>query len=407
MKNSACIILLTIPILFSFAGPDFRIKKVVIDAGHGGKDPGCSGASAKEKDVCLSIALNLGKYISEHFKEVEVIYTRKTDIFPSLHERAKIANDNKADLFICIHANSASSVQVCGTETYVMGLHVSEANLEVAKRENSAILMEDNYKMQYEGFNPNSDESYIAISLLQNTYLEQSLNFASKIQKQVAGMHRYDRGVKQAGFLVLYRTAMPSVLIETGFLTNKEEEKFLADTANQAKVAFAIFEAFKEYKQEMEKNSTPQENAGKPKLKEENDTANQPLKVEKKPEEKNTSENNHTVSGHQPVEKTGKENGVAEKTEADDLIFKVQVASSVKKLPKNSEKFRGLDYIVEYMDGSTYKYVTGNEKTMENAALLQKKLKEKGHTDAFVVAFYKEKRITLAEANKILKNRYN
>lgn len=401
MKNSACIFLLTISVLFSFAGPpDFRLKKVVIDAGHGGKDPGCLGASAKEKEVCLSIALNLGKYISDNFNDVEVIYTRKTDIFPSLHERAKIANDNKADLFICIHANSAKSAQVYGTETYVMGLHVSEANLEVAKRENSAILMEDNYKMQYEGFNPNSDESYIAISLLQNTYLEQSLNFASKIQKQVAGLNRHNRGVKQAGFLVLYRTAMPSVLIETGFLTNKEEEKFLADSANQAKVAFAIFEAFKEYKYEMEKNSTSQENTANPELKEQEEEKNQPLKADITPDKKNTGENHPKAN----EEKNGKENGIANK-EDDSLIFKVQIASSAKKLPKNSEKFRGLDYIVEYMDGSSYKYVTGNEKSLENAAMLQKKLKDKGYSDAFIVAFYKEKRITLAEANKILKNR--
>lgn len=403
MKYSAFILFFTAQAFFSFAGPpDFRIKKVVIDAGHGGKDPGCHGASAKEKDVCLAIALNLGKYISDNYKEVEVIYTRKTDIFPSLHERAKIANDNKADLFICIHANSAKSTQVYGAETYVMGLHVSEANLEVAKRENSAILMEDNYKMQYEGFNPNSDESYIAISLLQNTYLEQSLNFASKIQKQVAGLNRYDRGVKQAGFLVLYRTAMPSVLIETGFLTNREEEQFLADSSNQSKMAFAIFEAFKEYKNEMEKNSASPELVKSGQNKEKKNEDGQPLVADIK-QEKNIIENNHSsVLNHQPVETVKKEENIYKKNEAELVIFKVQVASSAKKLPKNSDKFRGLDYIVEYMDGSTYKYVTGNERSVESATMLQKKLKEQGHPDAFIVAFYKEKRITLAEANKIL-----
>lgn len=392
MKECACILFFSVSVLYLLATPpEFRIKKVVIDAGHGGKDPGCHGASAKEKDVCLSIALNLGKFITENFKEVEVIYTRQTDIFPSLHERAKIANDNKADLFICIHANSAKSPQVFGTETYVMGLHVSEANLEVAKRENSAILMEDNYQLQYEGFNPNSDESYIAISLLQNTFLEQSLNFASKIQKQIGEIQRHDRGVKQAGFLVLYRTAMPSVLIETGFLTNKEEEKFLADSVNQSKTAFAIFEAFKEYKNEMEKNSTSQENTVKSKKKE----------TEKKEEDKHPLTGDKHPNGKAQNPKN--ENGIPEKNEAEIVIFKVQIASSAKKLPMNSEKFRGLDYIMEYMDGSAYKYVTGNEKSMDNAALLQKKLKEQGHPDAFVVAFYKEKRITLAEANNILK----
>lgn len=368
MKIYSCIVFFTVNFLFSFAEtPEFRIKKVVIDAGHGGKDPGCLGASIKEKEVCLSIALNLGKYIAENFSNVEVIYTRKTDIFLELHERAKIANDNKADLFICIHANSGPA-SVFGTETYVMGLHKSEANLEVAKRENSAILMEDNYKVQYEGFDPNSDESYIALSLLQGAHFEKSLNFASKFQKQMSRLDRHNRGVKQAGFLVLYRTAMPSVLIETGFLTNKEEEKFLADSVCRAKMAYTIFEAFKEYKNEMEKN-----------FHEENVVIENP-KQEKELLKKEESE----------------------KIETDQLIFKVQVASSPKKIPKNAERFRGLDYIVEYMDGTSYKYVIGNEKSISEATLLQKKIKEQGYSDAFVVAFYKEKRITLAEANKIL-----
>lgn len=403
MKRSAFIFFLILNVVFSLANsPDYRIKKVVIDAGHGGKDPGCLGASSKEKDICLSIALNLGKFISENLKEVEVIYTRSTDVFPTLHERAKIANDNKADLFICIHANSSKSPHVFGAETYVMGLHVSEANLEVAKRENSTILMEDNYKIHYEGFDPNSAESYIALSLLQNTYLEQSLNLASKIQKQFAELKRADRGVKQAGFLVLYRTAMPSVLIETGFLSNPDEEKFLADSLEQVKVAFAIFEAFKDYKNEIERGFSGKSQEEKPKQKgevknEKKDTTPEigfNLK-ETKPESNLPPEVKKEDKGNEKKEEN------REATKNGIVVYKVQLASSSKKLDLKSEKFKGIDRVDEYIDGGVYKYVTGSEKSMERAAALQKNLKANGHPDAFMVAFYNEKRITLAEANKI------
>ncbi len=363
--------------------PGYKIKKIVIDAGHGGKDPGCHGASTNEKDVCLSVALNLGKLISENLPEVEVIYTRSTDMFPTLYERAKIANDNKADLFICIHANSAKSPKVFGTETYVMGLHVSEANLEVAKRENSAILMEENYKNQYEGFDPNSDESYIALSLLQNTYLEQSLNFASKIQKHIGEIKRYDRGVKQAGFLVLYKTAMPSVLIETGFLTNKEEEIFLSDSANQYKMSYLIFEAFKEYKNELEKNSLNSSNGKK--------------------NEKELSVKNENLIDSTAVKEPQKKT----MTENEEVVYKVQISSSAQKIPLTSGKFSNIDLITEYFDGVSYKYLAGKEKTLECAGSLQKVLKDKGFKGAFIVAFCGEKKISLEEASKISRSSNN
>ena len=243
----------------------FGIKTVVIDAGHGGKDPGCLGiTTTMEKDIALAIALKLGKYIEEKIPDVKVIYTRKTDIFLELDERAAIANKNKADLFICIHCNTACSIskktkkKVCneeifGTETYVMGLHKTNANLNVAKRENESILLEKNYQKRYDGFDPNSETGYILLTMQQNTYLKQSLNFATKIQKQVkekAG--RADKGVQQAGFLVLWRTAMPSVLIETEFLSSTESEKFANSEPGQDKLARAIFSAFRQYKDEVE-----------------------------------------------------------------------------------------------------------------------------------------------------------
>ena len=237
----------------SFTGKPrkYEIKTIVIDAGHGGHDTGCLGTTGKEKDIALEISLKLGKLIQDNFPDVKVIYTRKTDVFVELHERAEIANRNKADLFICIHANSGGAAY--GTETFVLGLHRAEENLAVSRRENSAILMEKDYKTKYDGFDPNSAEANIIFRLYQSTYLQQSLLFASKVQDQLndfAG--RINRGVKQAGLLVLARTSMPGVLIETGFLTNKLEEKYLLSTRGQNQIAFSIYRAFKEYKIDME-----------------------------------------------------------------------------------------------------------------------------------------------------------
>lgn len=237
---------------------------MVIDPGHGGKDPGCHGDKYKEKDVALAVALKLGNYIEENMKDVKVVYTRKTDVFVELQERAEIANRAKADLFICVHCNSACvrdkklKRDVCneeanGAETYVMGIKNEKGKLDVAKRENSAILLEDNYVKKYNGFDPNSDESYIIMSMFNDVYLTQSLSFASKVQKQYgtkAG--RVDKGVKRASLWVLWRTYMPSVLTEIGFLTNPEEEHFLGSAKGQDYIASGIFRAFREYKDELE-----------------------------------------------------------------------------------------------------------------------------------------------------------
>jgi N-acetylmuramoyl-L-alanine amidase len=231
---------------------EFKIKTVIIDAGHGGKDPGTHGARLNEKDIVLKIALKLGEYIEKNYPEVKVIYTRKTDKFIELDGRAEVANKNKADLFISIHANAISNSKTYGTETWVMGLHKSEANLAVAKRENSVILKEDNYEEKYQGFD-NSTESIIMMSLIQNAYLESSVKLADKIEKQFKSKAgRNSRGVKQAGFIVLYKTSTPSVLVEVGFLTNPTEEKFLGTDSGQDLIASGIYRAFKEYKSEVE-----------------------------------------------------------------------------------------------------------------------------------------------------------
>ncbi len=233
----------------------YKVKKVVIDAGHGGKDPGCHGKSSKEAEVALKVALALGTRIHEEMSDVKVIYTRDKNEFVELHDRAGIANKNNADLFISIHCNSGNP-KANGHETYTMGLHTSQGNLEVAKRENSVILQEDNYLEKYDGFDPNSPIAHILFSNFQNAFIDNSLHFASKVEdhlEEKAG-HK-SRGVKQAGFLVLWKTTMPSALIEIGYLTNAEEEKFLIDKENQNNIAEGIFTAFKEYKTLMEKTN--------------------------------------------------------------------------------------------------------------------------------------------------------
>lgn len=237
----------------NYINTEFKVDVVVIDAGHGGKDSGTRGKKILEKDVALKIALKVGHYIESNVPGVKVIYTRKTDTYISLDERANIANRANADLFICIHANSMPGGRALGTETYVMGLHKDESNFEVAKRENSVILMDKDYKERYEGFDPDSPESYILFSLTQSAYQESSLLFAQKVEDQFKHrVGRHSRGVKQAGFVVLWRTTMPSVLIETGFLSHPTEEQFLAQERGQDLIASGIYRAFKEYKSEVE-----------------------------------------------------------------------------------------------------------------------------------------------------------
>lgn len=239
---------------FKYTGPsNYQINTVVIDPGHGGHDPGCLGHSSREKHIVLSIGKYLAAGLKAQFPNLNVIMTRSSDVFVPLHERASIATENKADLFISLHCNAFSRTAAQGTETYVLGLHATEENLEVAKRENEAILLEDNYKENY-GYDPNSPEAHIMFSMFQNAFLEQSISFAEKVQGQAknqAGMK--DRGVKQAGFLVLRYATMPSVLVETGYLTNSNDEAFLMTVGGQMQMANAIQDAFGEYKREMER----------------------------------------------------------------------------------------------------------------------------------------------------------
>lgn len=255
-KVKMLFLLISITVLFSFTekeNVEYKVKTVVIDAGHGGKDPGTHGKNTKEKDIALAVALKVGAYIKEFLPDVKVIYTRTDDHFLELHERAAIANNNKADLFISIHANAVSKPEIYGTETYVMGLDKLDRNFEVAKRENSVILLEENYQETYQDFDPGSPESYIVFSLTQNAYLENSLLFAQFVEREFgtrAG--RKSRGVRQAPFQVLWQTSMPSVLVEIGYLTNEKEEIDLNNPSVQGNIASGIFRAFRDYKEYLE-----------------------------------------------------------------------------------------------------------------------------------------------------------
>ena len=359
----------------------FGVKVVCIDAGHGGHDGGCQGPNSSEKDVALAIALKLGKHIEDNFPDVEVVYTRKTDVYLKLWERAAVANKAKADLFICVHANAADSKSALGTETFVMGLHKSEANLKVAKRENSSILLEEDYKTKYSDFDPNSPESYIVLTMRQNAFIDQSLNFAAKIQVQFTDrVGRKNRGVKQAGFLVLHQTNMPSVLIETGFLTNKEEEKFLTSNIGQDYMASAVYRAFKAYKEEIE--------------------AKQKVEIQKQEEVKQKPEVKVDPKEDKKEKKRNKKN--KGKVEFEKGVnFKVQIAMSSKLLELKPENFNGVEGVGIYKAGGLYRYVVGKKRNMTEANRLQLQLRAKGFKDAFVVAFSDGERISVSEALKL------
>lgn len=256
MKKKTWIITLSLLVLLSAFKPlgvhKLNVKTVVIDAGHGGHDAGCMYGGAKEKEVTLSVALKVGAQIKTLMPDVKVIYTRQTDEFIELWERAGIANRNNADLFVSIHCNANKKLEVFGTETFAMGLHKTEGNLDVAKRENEVILLEKDYQEKYEGFDPNSPEAHIYFSFMQGAYLEQSLKVANTIEENFKKINRTSRGVKQAGLMVLWRSKMPSVLIETGFLSNKNERSFLTSEEGQDALAKSIALSIQEYKSKLE-----------------------------------------------------------------------------------------------------------------------------------------------------------
>ncbi len=367
---------------------------MVIDAGHGGHDSGCLGKKSKEKDIALGIALKLGQYINDKFPDVKVIYTRKTDEFVELFERANIANNAKADLFICIHCNSAcyydkkKRKDVCntetnGVETWVMGLHKTEANLEVAKRENEVVLLEKDYTKQYDGFDPNSPEANIIFSLYQNTFLDQSLRMAGYVQQEMKSKGLDSRGIKQAGFLVLYKTTMPSILIETGFLSNPEEEKYLSSSKGQEESASAIFRAFKSYKQSVETNKTLN---AVPDISEMDD--------------KPVNDSSPEVKKVAPKEKDAQPN-----VDSRQVFWAVQFYASPSKISLKSSKFEGIKDVREELEKKVFKYTSGQFGKVEDAISLQAKLRKIGFKDAFVVGYYNDKKVSFKEASELSKGK--
>jgi len=383
-------------------GTGYKLRTVVIDAGHGGNDPGCLGEVINEKSVALGIAMKLGKYINENFPDVKVVYTRNTDVFIPLTDRARIANEVKADLFISVHANANPKREPYGTETYVMGVGTDmDRNTDIVKtRENSVIFLEKDYKKNYDGMDPNDPASEIIANMIQKEKLDQSLYLASRVQTQFeTRMKLLNRGVKQRVLYVMYRTVMPSILVETGFLTNKEDEKYLSSEKGQAYVASCIFRAFRMYKMQAEGRTSAEIKAA-----EEADFAKQSAEIGKMPETLSVlagKVNVDTVKAPVETVATPKESKkIPEDT--SDLIFKVQLTSSSKKIELTSPKFKGLDHVQVYEGDGSFKYTAGKCKSMAEAAKLQKKAMEIGFKDAFVVAFYRGQRVSMKRVNEIM-----
>ena len=351
---------------------------VVIDPGHGGRDPGAIGKRGKEKNINLNVALKLGKLIQDNCKDVSIVYTRDKDTFVGLDRRAQIANNAKADLFISIHTNSvARGRTVRGTETYTLGLHRTEDNLEVAKKENAVILIESDYEQRYAGFNPNSSESYIIFEFLQDKNMEKSVQLATLIQRQFkTTAKRIDKGVHQAGFLVLRETTMPGVLVELGYISTPDEERYLLTESGTDALAQSIYRAFIKYK---EQNGSPIARRNEP------PTVLETPKTSPQPEKK------ASASPKKQQQKSEKP------------IFKIQILTSDKKLSANNKQFKGLSPVSYYQEKGMYKYTYG-ESTDYNKVLRTKRQIEKKFKGAFIIAFKNDKKVDVNQAIKEFKN---
>ena len=322
---------------------------VVIDPGHGGKDPGAVGSSSREKDIVLSVGLKLGKLIESNHPDVNVLYTRNRDVFVPLNQRASIANKARADLFISIHCNALDRRRASpqGVETFVLGLHRSKDNLDVAKKENSVIMYEEDYSVKYEGFNPNEPESYIIFEFMANEHLDLSVYFASLVQNQlVNNSKRVNRNLRQAGFLVLREVAMPSVLLELGYISNKEEEAYLKSNRGQTSLASSIYNGFKEYKREYDKKSFVFSNS-----------ESEPYTT--------------TTSDKEP---------------------RIQLLTSGRKLESGSSLFKGLHPVDFYLEGGVYKYTYGSSTNHNQVSNELREVKKK-FKDAFIIEFKEGSRV--------------
>lgn len=365
------LILLSFFVVIGLEAKDFT---VVIDAGHGGKDPGAISANKKlyEKDVTLKVALMVGESIKKNHPEVKVLYTRRTDVFVGLNDRARMANKANADLFISIHTNAAKSRTAKGAETYTLGIEEerTERNLEIAKRENGVIFLEDNHEKTYANFNPNSPESYIIFEYMQSEFVKESIHMAQYVQEHLASdANRHDRGVRQAGFLVLNATSMPSILVELGYISNAEDAKYLGSESGQKRMSRCISEAFDKYYTDLMKLNASQ------------------------PAVESTRSTTIPASKEQPKAIQGDE---------QQPVFKVQFLSSSKQLAAEDKAFKGLKPVEFYYDKGLYKYTYGSSTNYNDIIRIKKKVNEK-FKDAFIVAFVHGERIDTQQAIALFK----
>lgn len=429
-------------LLFCFSAVSMAADKkftLVIDPGHGGKDAGAIGVSSKEKNINLSVALAFGRYVEQYCPSVRVIYTRKTDVFVELQERANIANRNKADLFISVHTNAvAGSKSVRGFETYTLGMHRAGDNLDVAKRENSVISMESDYESRYQGFDPNSAESYIMFEYMQDKNMENSVNLAKFIQSSVCiAASRQNKGVHQAGFLVLRETSMPSCLVELGFISTPDEERQLNDPITQDQFARGLYQAFVQYlnkysngvkasalapvQESSAKKVTsdepvidtkvrevPKAEEKKPAKAEEKKSVKveekKPAKQESKaPETRNQKPEtrNQTPEGSRGSKSVS--SGSSATSSSSAPVFKVQILTGNRQMKSNDSQFKGLEGVDSFKEGGIYKYTYGASTNYNEIATLRKSILDK-FPQAFVIAFKDGEKMNVSEAIKEWKN---
>lgn len=348
--------------------------KVVIDPGHGGKDPGAIGRKSREKNINLDVALKLGQKIKNRNNDVKVIFTRSSDKSLGLQDRADIANRSKADLFISIHTNATKATSVQGTETYTLGLRRSDENLEVAKRENSVILLEDDYKVKYEGFDPNSAESYIMFEMMQDKHMDQSIRMASLVQDNFKRKSsRLNRGVRQDVFLVLRNTGMPSVLVELGFISNPQEESYLISDRGQESLAESIYLAFNQFKTEYDKR-------------------NGTYQITENPKDSDVQVSNVSRVEIAPRTSVTERAGSSSNLGVESVIYKVQIMTHPKKLSQNSKFFKGLSPIDYYIENGQYKYTYGASSSRSEMEKQRRKISNL-FKDAFVIKTIDNKRV--------------
>ena len=370
MKNLRIFLVFCLSVILILPASAFT---VVIDAGHGGKDPGAIGTTGKEKDLNLAVSLRLAEYFKQEAPDIDVYLTRSTDVFLTLQERADFVNKHNADLFICVHTNAAENKSVAGTETYTLGLHKQASNLAVAMRENSVITLEDDYQTKYQGFDPKSVESYIMFEFAQDQYMDRSIQFADQVQKQFKNtLNRQDKGVRQAGFWVLHKSACPSVLIEMGFITNKAEEQYLLSKKGQGEIAYAIFTAFKNYKTLIDRR--------------------------KQVVEKDSVYGLNVVSTQKPAEKKVEKDTIpALSNDEKQPVYYVQIFTVKHELKKGDPTFKGEADCFYIKKGNLYKYMCGKETDYEKITALRETLRQK-FPDCFVVAFLGDKQIKINDA---------